>query len=95
MREQFPIWLLLRIDQDGVMATKLAIKNPAPQKAVPAKKAAPAKKAVPDRVVSSRFSRVPNAESLEALAELQAGKLTRYADTASMFKKLGIKVAKA
>ena len=37
----------------------------------------------------------PNAESLEALAELEAGELTRYADTADMFKKLGIKGGKA
>lgn len=36
----------------------------------------------------------PNAESLEALADLKAGKLTRYVDEDDMFKKLGIKVGK-
>jgi hypothetical protein len=43
-----------------------------------------------------KASKEPNAESLEALAEIDDDKkLTRYANAADMFKKLGIKVGKA
>ena len=40
-------------------------------------------------------SRIPTAGTLEALAELKAGKLNSYADEGELFKKLGIKVGKA
>ncbi len=56
------------------------------------KKTSPTNVEPPEKTVSSQE---PNAESLEALAELEAGEVTRYADTAEMFKKLGIKVGKA
>ncbi len=105
MRGTLPIWLLLRIDQDGLMATKIAIKKGALTRYVPAQDAAPTKKAdqtkttgtkaKPRTIGSTRLSRSPNAESRQALAELKSGKLTRYTDTADMFKKLGIKVGKA
>ncbi len=39
-------------------------------------------------------SRVPNATTRRALADLKAGRLTRYVDEDDLFKKLGIKVGK-
>jgi hypothetical protein len=70
------------------MSTKAVKKKTT--KIVAAKNGAPADETLPDGL-----SREPNAESLEALAELEAGKLTRYVDTAEMFKRLGITVGKA
>jgi len=64
------------------LATKPAKKKP--QKATVAKKPLPPTK-----------SRVPNAATLRALADLEAGRLTRYADADDLFRKSGVKVEKA
>lgn len=37
-------------------------------------------------------SRIPNAVSRKALADLKAGRVTRYADVDDLFDKLGIKI---
>ena len=44
---------------------------------------------------SAPKSRVPNAATLRALADLKAGRLTRYADADDLFRKLGVKAKKA
>lgn len=38
--------------------------------------------------------RAPTADTLKALEELKAGKLTRYDDKEDLFRKLGIKLGK-
>ncbi len=40
-------------------------------------------------------SRIPNAVSRKALADLKAGRVTRYADVDDLFDKLGIKIGKS
>ncbi len=88
-------WAILRLGRklqsnqgNRVVSTKAVKKKTT--KILAAKKGALTDETLPDGL-----SREPNAESLEALAELEAGKLTRYIDTAEMFKRLGIKVGKA
>jgi len=101
VRKDFPIWLLVRVDQDGVMATKLVIKESETPKAATKNKVAPAKKAAPTKKASTAVntsrdteSRIPTTSTLRALAELKDGKLNRYADEDDLFRKLGIKVGK-
>ena len=52
------------------------------------------KAAVAEKPVAPK-SRIPNAATLRALADLKAGRLTRYADADDLFRKLGVKVGKA
>ena len=85
------------------MAPKLVTKKAPPVKATTtAKKAAPAKakaaaKKAPAAPKASKIgpsrSRLP-AATIRALKELEAGKLTRYADADDLFRKLGIKLGK-
>jgi hypothetical protein len=77
-----PCWLLACSYEDERMAAKGVKKKSVLTKDKTADETGPGPKE-------------PNAESLEALAELESGELTRYSDTADMFKKLGIKVGKA
>jgi hypothetical protein len=82
------------VDEDSAMAArKVPIKH-VDTKPVSAKNGTTAKKPALT-AKESTSTHEPTAESLEALAELEAGELTRYVDTADVFKKLGIKVGKA
>jgi hypothetical protein len=40
-------------------------------------------------------SRIPNAVSRKALADLKAGRVTRYSDVDDLFAKLGIRIGKS
>jgi guanyl-specific ribonuclease Sa len=78
---------------------KVVAKAAAPAKAkAAAKKAAPAKAAAKKTAAAAETSkpatsrsRLPSA-TIRALKEVEAGKLTRYADEDDLFKKLGIKL---
>jgi hypothetical protein len=84
------------------MATRLTpeksgVEEPAVRKAAP-KKAAPSEKSVANGPAVSakaqpatKARRLP-AATIRALKELEAGKLTRYADADELFRKLGIKL---
>jgi hypothetical protein len=97
MRGTFPIWLLLRIDQDGVMATKVAIEKPAVAEVAP--KAA-ANAAILKRSASKTkrsktrpcpLSHVPNAVTRKVIRDANAGKnLLSYASLEEMFDDLGM-----
>ncbi|MFI5456694.1 MAG: hypothetical protein ACHRXM_14695 [Isosphaerales bacterium] len=52
---------------------------------------------VPDveEAVLDTKSRIPNAATRRALADLKTGRVTRYVDADDLFRKLGVKVGKA
>jgi hypothetical protein len=98
--ETLTITVLAR--EAGPMAPKLVTKKAAPARAKTAakQKAAPAKAAVPKAPATPKANKtMPSrsglpAATIRALKELEAGKLTRYADEDDLFEKLGIKLGK-
>jgi hypothetical protein len=96
-RKSFSCWLLVRVDGNGPMAIKPTIKKPAIGRVAPKapKAQSPALAGEISGIHRHTKSRIPNATTRRAIADVKAGRLTRYADEDELFRKLGIKVGKA
>ena len=95
--ETLTITVLAR--EGSSMAPRRVTKAAAPAKSkAAAKKAAPPKAATKKTAATAESSKPPTSRSplpsatIRALEEVEAGKLTRYADADDLFQKLGIKL---